>query len=201
AFLANNNVEIVASLPCYLKENVDKQRGNGIFEKSITGLKKLNDLGYGKIGSGLSLNLVYNPLGAFLPPDAFKLEKDYKFRLMEDFGIEFNSLLTITNIPIHRFKNWLIKRDKYESYMNLLIDNFNPETVENVMCTEMISVGYDGYIYDCDFNQMLGETLIGEEKTIYDINSFDSITEKIYLDNHCYGCTAGKGSSCSGSLV
>tara|TARA_B100001564_G_C20635873_1_gene669692 strand:+ start:375 stop:1328 length:954 start_codon:yes stop_codon:yes gene_type:complete len=201
AFLANHQVHVVASLPCYSSQNVDAQRGNGVFNKSIKALQLLNNLGYGKEGSGLVLDLVYNPLGDFLPPSQDKLEQDYKKRLQDDFGICFNHLFTITNMPIKRYKHYLIREGKMQDYMQLLLDNFNPHSVNNVMCTAMVSVGYDGVLYDCDFNQMLELPLKGNAKTIWDIESLDAVTSQIVKANHCYGCTAGAGSSCGGALV
>jgi radical SAM/Cys-rich protein len=199
-FLANNKVQIFASLPCYTKKNVDKQRGKGVHAKSIRALKILNDLGYGKKNSGLILNLVYNPLKAVLPAPQSQLENDYKVRLKEDFGIKFNHLLTITNMPIGKFFKLLAKEGLLEKYNRLLVKNFNKKIVKDVMCTEMISISWDGYIYDCDFNQML-EMPIGKKQTsLWDINHFNELSNDISVDNHCYGCTAGAGSSCIGAL-
>ncbi len=198
-FLAKNNVEIIASLPCYTEQNVDQQRGRGVFIKSIDSIKKLNKLGYG-LGK-LKLNLVYNPLGAFLPPSQSKLEKEYKKFLKEKFNIFFNNLFTLTNMPIKRFNHYLNRNGEYESYMNLLLQNFNISAVSNVMCQNLISISWDGKIYDCDFNQMLERPVIGKNFNILEIESFQQITRKIFTDNHCFGCTAGSGSSCGGSLV
>lgn len=199
-FLANQGVQIIASLPCYLEENVNNQRGMGVFKKSIRALKKLNDLGYGDTKSGLNLSLVYNPVGYHLPPSQNKLERDYKKYLKDNYGVVFNQLFTITNMPIKRFANSLIRDGKLAEYMQLLIDNFNPQSCENLMCKSLISIGYDGQIYDCDFNQML-EIQTLDKKNIHHIKSFDEITNKIALFNHCFGCTAGAGSSCSGALT
>jgi len=199
-FLAANNVEITASLPCYTESNVDQQRGKGAFEKSIRALRLLNEIGYGQPGSGLALNLVYNPLGASLPPPQEKLEADYKSHLRESFGIEFNRLFTITNMPIKRFAEMLVREGKHESYMGLLANHFNPATVEHVMCRDLVSIGWDGKIYDCDFNQMLDLETPGG-KNIWEIESFSELANSgIATDSHCFGCTAGAGSSCGGSL-
>ena len=199
-FLAGNKVEIVASLPCYTAENVDQQRGRGVFEKSIAALRQLNALGYGQEDSPLQLNLVYNPLGASLPPVQEKLEADYKKQLREKFGLEFNRLFTITNMPISRFADFLARTGKLQSYMGLLVNHFNPGTVEDLMCRSMVSVGWDGQIYDCDFNQMMEINAPGK-KTVWDVASFDAFAgARIATAGHCYGCTAGSGSSCGGSL-
>jgi radical SAM/Cys-rich protein len=199
-FLAVNQVEITASLPCYTESNVDQQRGKGAFEKSIRALRILNAIGYGRTASGLTLNLVYNPLGASLPPQQEKLEADYKTQLRENFGIEFDRLFTITNMPIKRFAEFLFREGKQEAYMALLTNHFNPATVNGLMCRNLVSIGWDGRIYDCDFNQMLDlETPSG--KSIWEIESFAELAEEsIATDGHCFGCTAGAGSSCGGSL-
>ena len=199
-FLAANHVEITASLPCYTESNVDQQRGKGAFEKSIRALRLLNEIGYGQPGSSLALNLVYNPLGASLPPPQKKLEADYKSHLRESFGIEFNRLFTITNMPIKRFADMLVREGKHESYMGLLANHFNPATVEHVMCRDLVSIGWDGKIYDCDFNQMLDLETPGG-KNIWEIDSFSELANsRIATGSHCFGCTAGAGSSCGGSL-
>jgi radical SAM/Cys-rich protein len=199
-FLAANRVEITASLPCYTAENVDKQRGKGVFEQSVHALHLLNDLGYGKPGSQLVLNLVYNPLGAFLPPAQEKLEAGYKSHLRENFGIEFNRLFTITNMPIKRFSEFLVRSGQHERYMSLLVNHFNFATVNQLMCRSLVSVGWDGRLYDCDFNQMLDLETLGH-KTIWDIESFSELGNcEIATGGHCFGCTAGAGSSCGGSL-
>lgn len=199
-FLAGNKVEVTASLPCYTAENVDKQRGRGVFDKSIRALRLLNELGYGERGSGLILNLVYNPLGASLPPTQEKLEAEYKMQLKQHFGIGFNRLYTIANMPIKRFSEFLIRNGQQAEYMSLLVNHFNPATVENLMCRSLVSVGWDGKLYDCDFNQMLDIESPGQ-KTIWDISSFYELSNrKIATGNHCFGCTAGAGSSCGGSL-
>lgn len=200
-FLADNQVQIVASLPCYLEENVDKQRGKGVYEKSIRVLKMLNDLGYGKTDSDLVLNLVYNPGGPFLPPDQTALEADYHAHLQKDHGIVFTHLLTITNMPINRYEKQLERQGKLAEYMTLLTDHFNPEAARNVMCTELVSIGWNGQIYDCDFNQMLNIPTGEKETNVLDIDSFDELTHEIALANHCFGCAAGCGSSCGGALT
>ncbi|MEZ4743893.1 MAG: arsenosugar biosynthesis radical SAM protein ArsS [Bdellovibrionota bacterium] len=201
-FLANNQVTVVASLPCYTIENVDKQRGNGVFEASIKGLRLLNEFGYGREGSGLTLDLVYNPIGANLPPQQDKLEADYKKMLLEHFGIYFSNLYCITNMPIKRFKAFLRRQGKEVEYMRLLQDNFNTDAVKNVMCRNLISVGWDGQIFDCDFNQMLGMPVGGQKRNIHELSSLNVFNSgDIALGDHCYGCTAGAGSSCSGTLL
>lgn len=201
-FFKVNKVNVVASLPCYSKKNVEQQRGRGVFDKSIEGLKILNQLGYGKPETGLVLDLVYNPVGAFLPPSQDKLKQDYKKELNELFNIEFNNLFTITNMPIKRFLDDLLRQGKFESYMELLVNNFNAQSVDEVMCRTLISVSHDGELFDCDFNQMLNLSLGNKKRTIWDIESFDSFSEgeKIKTANHCYACTAGAGSSCGGAL-
>lgn len=200
-FLAAHRVEIVASLPCYQEANVDQQRGKGTFGKSIDALVWLNRLGYGKEGSGLTLNLVYNPVGAHLPPDQSILEGDYKERLKRDFDIVFNSLYTITNMPITRYAKYLKSTGKYEAYVELLINSFNVATVEGLMCRDTLSVGWDGQLYDCDFNQMLGMALRnGSSRTIHDVQQEELIGSPVLTAQHCFGCTAGFGSSCQGAL-
>lgn len=207
-FLANQAVEVTASLPCYSRENVDKQRGDGVFEASITGLQTLNRLGYGRDGSGLVLNLVYNPQGPSLPPSQSKLEADYKSRLKQDFGIDFNHLLTITNQPIARFGSMLVSKGQFGDYMKLLRDSYRPSNLGAVMCRSLISVDWQGYLYDCDFNQMLDlpmtlPNLIGRDRphlrNLLQTASLEG--NAIVTRDHCYACTAGQGSSCSGSLI
>ena len=201
-FLADHQIEIVASLPCYSEANVDQQRGKGVFGRSIAALQQLNQLGYGKQGTGLLLNLVYNPVGPKLPPEQGELEVDYKFELRSRFGIEFNHLLTITNMPISRFLEDLRTSGRYDEYMNLLINNFNPLAIETVMCRTLLSVGWDGKLYDCDFNQMLNIPLAeGLPKTIYDFDLHRLAHRPIVTAQHCFGCTAGAGSSCGGALT
>ncbi len=200
-FLADNEVEIVASLPCYTQQNVEKQRGKGVFIKSIASLKKLNKLGYGKSDNNLKLNLVYNPLGAFLPPDQSKLEKEYKIFLKKEFQIEFDSLLTITNMPIKRFAHYLELKGEMKKYMNLLSSNFNSNAALNVMCKNLISISWDGLIYDCDFNQMLDIPVKNKYNNIFKISNINEVSQQIITKNHCFGCTAGSGSSCAGALI
>lgn len=200
-FLAAHGIVVVASLPCYSPENVDEQRGKGVFDKSIRGLQRLNALGYGAAGGDLVLNLVYNPVGAHLPPPQAKLEDDYRARLGEHLGIQFNNLFTITNMPIKRYAHYLRREGMLDDYMRLLADNFNLAAAEGVMCVDMLSVGWDGQLYDCDFNQMLEIPLANRPRTLWDISSLGDIPDIIALDNHCYGCTAGAGSSCGGALV
>ncbi len=200
-FLAENGITVIASLPCYTPDNVEKQRGKGVFGKSIRGLQRLNALGYGRPDGKLVLNLVYNPVGASLPPPQAGLEEEYRARLDADFSIQFNSLFTITNMPIKRYRHFLQRENALDDYMRLLVDNFNIRAAADVMCTEMLSVGFDGQLYDCDFNQMLEIPLNGRRRTLWDINSLADIPAGIAFDNHCYGCTAGAGSSCGGSLL
>ncbi|PCJ27712.1 MAG: radical SAM protein [Flavobacteriales bacterium] len=200
-FYKDYKVTVISSMPCYTKDNVDKQRGNGVFERSIEALKKLNELGYGKEGSGLELNLVFNPGGASLPPEQMALEVDYKRELKDLFNVEFNSLYTITNLPISRFLDFLLKEGKYEEYMDKLINSFNPSVAENVMCRNTISVGWDGKLFDCDFNQMLEIGIASSSQNIANFNEEELKNRNIVLGQHCYGCTAGAGSSCQGALV
>ncbi len=202
-FLAEKQVQVVASMPCYSRNNVDKQRGNGVFDKSINALKMLNELGYGKESSPLKLHLVYNPLGPSLPPEQKKLEAQYKQELWEDFGISFNSLFTITNMPIKRFLVDLQRSNRLQEYMELLVNSFNSSALEGVMCRNLLSVSWDGKLYDCDFNQMLEIGMSSElPKTLSDIESLEQFNDSnIVVANHCYGCTAGSGSSCTGALL
>ncbi|WP_139956760.1 arsenosugar biosynthesis radical SAM (seleno)protein ArsS [Flavicella sediminum] len=200
-FFKKHKIEVIASMPCYTIENVDKQRGEGVFEASIKGLQILNTLGYG-VESDLTLHLVYNPGGASLPGDQMGLERDYKEMLKKNFDVVFNNLYTITNMPISRFLTDLKNQDKVEHYMHLLVDNFNLAAVENVMCRNTISVRFDGTIFDCDFNQMLHLPISGKgSKNIKDFNLEELATRTIVLKNHCYGCTAGAGSSCQGVVA
>ncbi len=208
-FLAEQKVEIVASLPCYSSENVEEQRGEGVFDRSIVGLQKLNALGYG-IDPELTLNLVYNPNGAFLPGDQAELEADYKVELKKAFGIVFNSLFAITNIPIARYSSYLKRNKMLDKYMQLLIDNFNPKSVGGLMCRDTINVGWEGEVYDCDFNQQLKLQLAdkGEEADVADLKlhawDVDLVRfEKLPIKtgSHCFGCTAGSGSSCGGTVA
>jgi radical SAM/Cys-rich protein len=201
-FLAEHQVRVVASLPCYTADNVDAQRGRDVFERSIDALRVLNDLGYGRAGSALRLDLVYNPLGPALPPPQAELEERYRKELDDRFGIAFDHLLTITNMPIRRFAHALARDGQHEAYMSLLVHHFNPETVPALMCRETISVGWDGRVYDCDFNQMLSLPMGGRERTLADLDDTDALEgEPIAVADHCFGCTAGSGSSCGGSLA
>jgi radical SAM/Cys-rich protein len=202
-FLAAHHVEVVASLPCYLRDNVEAQRGAGVYDKSIAGLQRLNALGYGKAGSGLDLTLVYNPQGPSLPPPQDTLEADYKNYLKDHFGIEFTHLFTITNMPIQRFGSTLVSRGQFEDYMALLRSAHSDSNLGSVMCRNLLSIDWQGYTYDCDFNQMLGIPLRlnGKPKThIRDLIDIDLEGRPIMVADHCYGCTAGQGSSCGGAL-
>ncbi|RLJ16769.1 radical SAM protein [bacterium endosymbiont of Escarpia laminata] len=202
-FLAYHRVEVVASLPCYLQENVDAQRGKGSYDASIRALQRLNGLGYGMTGNSLPLNLVYNPQGASLPPPQGPLETDYKRQLVERFNIIFNQLLTITNMPINRFGSLLQSKGEFQSYLQLLRDAHQPANIESVMCRHLISVDWQGRVYDCDFNQMLDMQLeSGEVKRprLRDLINHDIDGWPIQVAEHCYGCTAGQGSSCGGAL-
>ena len=198
-FLALNSVEVVASLPCYLPDNVTRQRGAGVYEKSIRGLKKLNSFGYGRM---LPLHLVYNPVGAALPGPQAELETDYREALRRDHGIEFTGLYTITNQPIARFADDLQKQGKWDAYLELLANSFNPATVENLMCRTTISIGYRGEVYDCDFNQMLGlQRRNGKPLYLWDITPESLEGDEVITGVHCFACTAGAGSSCGGAVV
>ena len=203
-FLADNEVQIVASLPCYLESNVDGQRGKGVYHKSIDALCMLNGLGYGLEGSNLTITLVYNPTGPYLPPPQKDLETEYKKYLYEHFGIVFNQLFTITNMPIARFGSTLISKGEFENYMNLLKNAFSAANLAGLMCKNQLSVDWQGYVYDCDFNQMLNMNITSPDSReplhIRDItiNSVSNIP--IQIADHCYGCTAGQGSSCGGAL-
>ena len=200
SFFVKHKIEIIASLPCYIKKNVDSQRGKGVFDESINILRLLNNLGYG-IKKDLILNLVYNPQGPVLPPAQIKLEKEYKSYLREGFEIEFNNLFTITNMPINRFGSTLVSQDKFNSYMNLLKSSFSEKAKENVMCKELISIDYNGNVFDCDFNQMLKMNLSGKETHITKITKKYLYNREISTGDHCYGCTAGSGSSCGGATI
>jgi radical SAM/Cys-rich protein len=202
-FLAENRVEIIASMPCYSPENVDAQRGEGVFEGSIAALQLLNSLGYGTDPS-LPLHLVYNPVGAFLPPSQSELETDYKRELKEHFGIVFNNLYILTNLPIGRFASFLRHNTKLDEYMDLLIQAFNPATVDGLMCRNTISVGWRGEVYDCDFNQQLGMQWDNPDMSglfLWDIDPTQIENRQIMTGDHCFGCTAGAGSSCGGAIV
>ena len=203
-FLGANSVEVVASLPCYLEENVDAQRGKGVFEASIRALRSLNALGYGREGSGLALNLVYNPQGPTLPPRQDKLETDYHRHLGERFGIVFNHLYVLTNMPIQRFGSTLISKGQFEHYLALLKNAYQPQNLESVMCRSLVSVDWRCYVYDCDFNQMLALPLRLDGKPrvhLRQLTGKDLDGNPIVVKDHCYGCTAGQGSSCGGALA
>ena len=202
-FLATHRVEVVASLPCYLEENVDKQRGKGTFEASLGGLKQLNALGYGHPDSGLTLNLVYNPQGASLPPAQGALEAAYREHLSERYGIVFNHLFTLANMPIQRFGSMLISKGQFNAYMTTLREAHRDENLEAVMCRSLVSVDWQGYLYDCDFNQQLGLALTGNRHSrLHITDATVALLEglPIRVADHCYGCTAGQGSSCGGAL-
>ncbi len=201
AFLAEQGVSIIASLPCYSLKNVEKQRGRGVFDGSIRALERLNSLGYGQSESGLQLDLIYNPVGAFLPPSQESLEDEYRAELGRQFGIGFNRLLTITNMPIKRFAHELHRDGEYAAYMGLLVNHFNAANVEGLMCRSLISVGHDGTLYDCDFNQALEILPPGPRRTIFDIDDLTTLEgNAISTASHCFGCTSGSGSSCGGAL-
>ena len=202
-FLAVYRVEIVASLPCYLEENVDRQRGKGVYDASIRALRGLNDLGYGREGSGLVLNLAYNPLGPTLPPPQDALEAEYRKRLGELHGIIFNRLYTLTNMPIRRFGSMLISKGRFKAYMDLLRSSYQHDNLRSVMCRSLISVDWQGYVFDCDFNQMLGLplTISGKPRVhLSDLIGEDLEGNPVMVADHCYGCTAGQGSSCTGAI-
>lgn len=201
-FLAEHRVEVVASLPCYLKENVEGQRGKGVFDNSISVIKKLNSLGYGGENSGLLLNLVYNPTGPYLPPSQQSLESDYK-RELAKYGVMFNQLFTLTNMPIARFGSTLISNHQFKEYMTLLKQAYQESNLENVMCRSLISIDWQGYVYDCDFNQMLDLPLPIKNTMrphVRDLRNANLEGKSIAVAEHCYGCTAGQGSSCGGAL-
>lgn len=200
-FFAAHKVEVVSSLPHYTSGRTDRQRGNGVFDRSITGLEMLNAIGYGKSGTGLSLNLVYNPTGAILPGPQASLEADYKRELKERFNIDFNQLFVITNMPISRFLDYLVRSENYEEYMEKLVDAYNPAAVEGVMCRNTLSIGWDGQIFDCDFNQMLDLTVADAPTHIRDFDFEALVNREIVVNQHCYGCTAGMGSSCGGQVT
>lgn len=200
-FFKTHGLHIISSLPFYKRGKTDRQRGDGVFNQSIEALKELNAVGYGMPETGLLLDLVYNPVGAFLPKDQDELEQEYKIALREDFGIEFNRLFCITNLPISRFLEFLIASENYEGYMTKLVNAFNPNAVSNVMCTNTLSVSYDGYLYDCDFNQMLELKVSGRIKHISDFDLALLQNRSICVSQHCYGCTAGSGSSCQGVIA
>ena len=201
-FLAENRVEIVASLPCYLEENTDAQRGKNAYSGSIEALRRLNKLGYGDPSSGLTLTLVYNPVGSNLPPDQTQLESDYRRELDVRFGIRFNRLFTITNMPVSRYLDFLLRTGDYESYMNKLVETFNPCAIGGLMCRNTLSVSWNGQLFDCDFNQML-ETKVasGCPTSIHEFDYEALIKREINTGQHCFGCTAGCGSGCQGAIV
>jgi radical SAM/Cys-rich protein len=202
-FLKLEQVEITASLPCYLADNVDRQRGKGVFESSIRGLRRLNALGYGRDGTGLILNLVYNPQGPSLPPPQEALEADYRRELGDKFGIVFNRLFTLANMPIQRFGSTLISKGEFDRYMGLLRQAHRHDNLDSVMCRDLVSVDWRGFLYDCDFNQMLDLPLTGADgapRRLEDLLNDDLDHNPIKVAGHCYGCTAGQGSSCGGAL-
>ena len=200
-FYADNEVEVISSLPYYQKYFTDKQRGKGVFQKSVDSLRMLNEVGYGNEESNLILDLVYNPVGAFLPASQESLEKDFKKELWKNFQIRFNNLYTITNMPIHRFKEQLERQGTYEDYMEKLINAFNPAAAEGVMCRSLLSVSYDGKIYDCDFNQMLCmQVFTNKPMTVFNFDFQKLVERDIIFDSHCFGCPAGSGSSCGGAI-
>lgn len=202
AFLAAEGIDVVASLPCYEEGNVDGQRGRGVFERSIAALRALNAKGYGRTGSGLRLDLVYNPVGAALPPDQTGLERDYKRELGERYGIAFDRLLALANMPIRRWADWLARRGQLEAYQALLVNHFNPAAVPHLMCHTTVSVDWRGELYDCDFNQALELPLGGKRRTLFELDSLAELEgEPIATAAHCFGCTAGSGSSCGGALA
>ena len=199
-YYKKHQVEVVSSLPFYAQDRTDKQRGNGVFQQSIQALQMLNEVGYGKDETGLILNLVYNPAGAFLPPAQESLEHEYKQALGDKFEIEFNHLFAITNLPINRYLDYLLESGNYESYMEKLVNAYNPVAAANVMCRNTISVGWDGFLYDCDFNQMLELKVQDSHNHISNFNADRLENREIIIGQHCYGCTAGAGSSCSGTV-
>ena len=201
-FLAAQQVDVVASMPCYSAVNVDRQRGEGVFDKSIAALQQLNALGYGQAGSGLVLDLVYNPQGASLPPNQQTLQADYKRELLAHFGIVFNELFALTNMPIQRFGSTLVSKGQFDDYMQLLQGSFHPNNLAGVMCRNMVSVDWQGWLSDCDFNQQLGLPLghSGVRRHLRDLLKIDLEGQAIRVAGHCYGCTAGQGSSCGGAL-
>lgn len=199
-FFAKHRVQVFSSLPYYQEYFTDKQRGHGVFNKSVESLKLLNAQGYGREGTGLLLNLVYNPIGTFLPAAQATLEVDYKRELRQKFGIEFNGLITITNMPIHRFKDQIVRAGTYSDYMTKLVNAFNPAAAKGVMCRSLVSVSYDGKLYDCDFNQMLDMPIESQKSaTIFSFDVNELLKRRIKFASHCFGCTAGAGSSCGGA--
>ena len=200
-FFKKHNIHVVSSMPHWTRGKTDKQRGDGVFDKSIKALQELNAVGYGIPASDLKLDLVYNPSGAFLPGDQKALENDFKKALKEEFNINFNSLFVITNLPISRFLDYLIASENYEDYMYSLVEAYNPEAVKNVMCTNTLSVSWDGWLFDCDFNQMLNLKVASKVNHISEYNEKLLQNRNIIINQHCYGCTAGAGSSCQGVVA
>ncbi|HLT32253.1 MAG TPA: arsenosugar biosynthesis radical SAM (seleno)protein ArsS [Aquaticitalea sp.] len=200
-FFKLHNVHVVSSMPHWTKGKTDKQRGDGVFEKSIEALKDLNAIGYGMPNNDLRLDLVYNPSGAFLPGSQASMEKEFKKALMDEYGIQFHNLFALTNLPISRFLDYLIASENYEDYMYSLVEAFNPAAVKNVMCTNTLSISWDGYLYDCDFNQMLNLPVNSKVKHVSEYNEALLEGRNVVISQHCYGCTAGAGSSCQGSVV
>lgn len=200
-FFAKHGIHVVSSMPHYTQGKTDKQRGDGVFNASIEALKMLNKVGYGMPGNDLKLDLVYNPSGAYLPGDQAALEKDFKKALDTDFGIQFNALFAITNLPISRFLDYLVASGNFEDYMYALVDAYNPAAVTGVMCTNTLSVSWDGYLYDCDFNQMLGLKVAAKARHIKDYDTALLEGRDVVISQHCYGCTAGAGSSCQGTVA
>lgn len=200
-FYRDHKVEVVSSLPFYSADRTDRQRGQGVFKDSITALQMLNKAGYGLPGSALILNLVYNPAGAFMPGNQAQLEKDFKKELKQQFNVDFNSLFCITNMPISRYLEYLIRTGNYEQYMDRLVSAFNPSAAAGVMCRNTISVGWDGYLYDCDFNQMLDLKVSTASRHITDFDLSQLNNREIVVNQHCYGCTAGAGSTCGGATT
>lgn len=200
-FFKKNGVQVVSSLPYFSKNRTDSQRGDGVFEDSISALQKLNEVGYGLDGTGLILDLVHNPSGAYLPGNQAELEAEFKRQLDRRFGIKFNALYAITNLPISRFLDYLIETENYVDYMNELSNAFNPGTLEGLMCRNTLSISWDGYVHDCDFNQMLDLRVATKHNHINDLDMEELLARKIVTNQHCYGCTAGAGSSCGGELV
>jgi radical SAM/Cys-rich protein len=200
-FLATHQVEVIASLPCYTAENVDRQRGRGVFDKSIAALRRLNELGYGRGDPAPALNLVYNPIGPTLPPEQGALQADYKRELRERFGVAFDGLFVLANMPIQRFGSMLVSQQRFDAYMHLLKTNHDAANLSRVMCRTLVSVDWQGYLYDCDFNQQLGLPLPGRGRPhLRDLLRKDLAGQAIRTADHCYGCTAGQGSSCGGAL-
>jgi radical SAM/Cys-rich protein len=200
-FYKKHNIEVVSSLPFYTQDRTDRQRGDGVFEDSIKALQMLNEVGYGKEGTNLTLNLVYNPAGAFMPPPQEALELEYKKALKESYNIEFNNLFAITNLPISRYLDYLLNSGNYEKYMEKLVNAYNPVAAANVMCRNTISIGWDGFLFDCDFNQMLDLKVDGTAKHISQFDTAILNQREIIVNQHCYGCTAGSGSSCGGAVT